>query len=148
MKCEKCGGVFPNRTGRFCGTCNWNHPQFVYGESNTMEDFDRRAADVAEMRKELLTHKREGKKIDAPFVVPPRGKYASPTMAEFLGPNHEEQISDLTERIEKWKCYESVHEAACRYRTALVKISEIADADWENGATIESIAREALKEKP
>ena len=72
-----------------------------------MEDFDRRAADVAEMRKELLTHKREGTKIDAPFVVPPRGKYARLTMAEFLGPNHEEQIAELTERmgrdIQFWK---------------------------------------------
>ena len=98
MKCEKCGGVFPNRKGRFCGTCNWNHPQFVYGESNTMEDFDRRSADVAEMRKELLTHKREGKKIDSPFVVPSRGKYARPTMSEFFGPNHEEQIESLQQK--------------------------------------------------
>lgn len=92
MKCEKCGGVFPNRKGRFCGTCNWNHPQFVYGESNTMEDFNRRSADVAEMRKELLAL---------------AGKYSRPTMAEFLGPNHEEQIEVLTERmgrdVQFWK---------------------------------------------
>ena len=90
MKCEKCGDVFPDRKGRFCGTCNWNHPQFVYGESNTMEDFDRRSADVAEMRKELLT-----------------GKYSRPTMAEFLGPNHEQQIAELAERmgrdVQYWK---------------------------------------------
>ena len=51
MKCEKCGGVFPTRKGRFCGTCNWNHPQFVYGETNTMEDFIRRSAKDVEFWK-------------------------------------------------------------------------------------------------
>ena len=28
MKCEKCGGDFPHKKGRYCGTCNWNSPTF------------------------------------------------------------------------------------------------------------------------
>ena len=28
MKCEKCGGNFPHKKGRYCGTCNWNSPTF------------------------------------------------------------------------------------------------------------------------
>ena len=42
MKCEKCGGDFPHKKGRYCGTCNWNSPTF----------------DAA-----LARRKREGKKL-------------------------------------------------------------------------------------
>ena len=42
MKCEKCGGDFPRKKGRYCGTCSWNSPTF----------------DAA-----LARRKREGKKL-------------------------------------------------------------------------------------
>ena len=54
MKCQKCGQEFPNKKGRYCGTCNWNSPGFQYGsKSGAKKEF---SMTVMEME-ELATYK-------------------------------------------------------------------------------------------